>query len=105
MRLYQLRPWGMQCLIPHTVLMVLATKARLQTCNELINIAGWSPTHVQKHGTEIIDLLKAYDEKFKAAKDAEIKARATQKKLETMARQQEKREAAKAERARWCAQL
>ena len=99
MKLYRRCPWGIQALLPDTILTALALKARLRTLENLISV-GWSPTHVQKHGAEIIDILKDYDNLFKSTKDDEIKARAERKKQETAAKQQEKRNKAKEERAR-----
>ena len=98
-KLYRRCPWGIQALLPDTILTALAAKARLQSLENLISI-GWSPTHVQKHGAEIIDILKDYDDLFKSIKDDEIKARAEKKKQETAAKQEEKRNKAKEERAR-----
>ena len=90
MKLYRRCPWGIQALLPDTILTALALKARLRTLENLISV-GCSPTHVQKHGAEIIDILKDYDNLFKSTKDDEIKARAERKKQETAAKQQEKR--------------
>ena len=98
-KLYRHCPWGIQALLPDTILTALAAKACLQSLENLISI-GWSPTHVQKHGAELIDILKNYDDLFKSIKDDEIKARAEKKKQETAAKQEEKRNKAKEERAR-----
>lgn len=99
MKLYRRRPWGMQCLLPDTILTAFATKARLQTPDDLIK-SGWSRTHVQRHGAEIIDILRDYDSLFKAIRDDEIEAHSVKKKKDTAAKQQAKRDAQKEERAR-----
>jgi bloom syndrome protein len=99
MKLYRRSPWGIQALLPDTILTALATKARLQTLEDFIS-AGWSPTHVQRHGTEMIDILKDYDDLFKSTKEEEIKARAEKKKQESAAKLEERRNKAKEERAR-----
>ena len=98
MKLYRRCPWGIQALLPDTILTALATKARFQTLEDLIT-AGWSPTHVQKHGAKIISILKDYDDLFKSTKEHEIKVRAEKKKLDTAAKLEEKRIKAKEEHA------
>jgi hypothetical protein len=98
MKLYRRCPWGIQALLPDMILTALAAKARLQTLEELISV-GWSPNHVKKHGTEMIDILKDYDDLFKSTKADEIKARAEKKKQETASKLQEKRDKTKEERA------
>ena len=86
-------------MLPDTILTALATKAHFQTLEDLIT-AGWSPTHVQKHGAEIISILKDYDNLFKSTKEHKIKAHAEKKKLDTAVKLEENQIKVKEERAR-----
>ncbi|KAG5651392.1 hypothetical protein H0H81_008858 [Sphagnurus paluster] len=61
--LYCRRLWGIQCLLPDAILTAFATKARLRSREDLI-AAGWSPTHCEKHGLQILHVLKVYDDGY-----------------------------------------
>lgn len=95
---YKKRPWGVQGLLPDTVLTSLASKARLNNVDDLVR-AGWSPTMAEKHGAELLTILGVFDTRFQLGREAAKRERAEQKKRETAARREEKREAERAERA------
>jgi hypothetical protein len=42
-----------------TLITSIATKARFKSVEEYIN-AGWSPTHADKHGDEILAIMHEY---------------------------------------------
>ncbi|KAF9537693.1 P-loop containing nucleoside triphosphate hydrolase protein, partial [Agrocybe pediades] len=91
MSLYCERPWGIQALLPDAVLASLAQKARIRSTEDLLS-TGWSVSHVRRHGAEVISMLADFDSNFRAQKDAAIKARADQRKVETAARTRAKKE-------------
>lgn len=100
---YHRRPWGHHCFLSDVLIMTIATKARFSSIDDLID-TGWSPTHSKKHGQEVLELLKVYDDTFYKAREVEKLQKAEKRKQETAGRQAlkkaEKREAAKAEAAR-----
>jgi hypothetical protein len=92
-------PWGHHCFLSD------ATKACFSSIDDLID-TGWSPTHSKKHGQEVLEFLKVYDNKFYKAREVEKLQKVEKWKQETARRQAlkkaEKREAAKAETVqRW----
>ena len=100
---YRRRPWGYQCLLSDTLITSIATKARFKSVEDYIN-AGWSPTHADKHGVEILAMLGEYDEGFYKKREEEKRQKADQRKQETAERRAAKREAILEERAQKRAQ-
>ncbi|KAF4609440.1 hypothetical protein D9613_012919 [Agrocybe pediades] len=96
---YSERPWGVQALMSDTIITSLAHKARLRSTDDLVGI-GWSPLHVRRHGADVLSLLADFDNAYKLQKDADIKARAAQRKLETAAKAKAKKEQGVQERMR-----
>jgi hypothetical protein len=82
--LYSKRPWGYQVLLPDKVLTAVATKAHLATVADLIR-AGWSPTHSQKHGDAVLELLRSYDFVWHQQAEAEKAEKARLRKEKTLA--------------------
>jgi hypothetical protein len=97
--LYSRRPWGYQAFLPDKVLTAVATKARFTTIDDLIS-GGWSPTHAQKHGTDVLDLLRGYDVLYWEFVDAEKEERARLRREETLAARNQKKIVAAAVKAR-----
>lgn len=100
---YYRRPWGHQCLLSDTLITSIATKARFKSVEEFIN-AGWSPTHADKHGDEILAMLQEYDKGFHKKREEEKRQKADRRKQETAERRAAKREAVLEERAQKRAQ-
>ena len=97
-RLYSTRPYGPQGLLTDTVVTALASKARLSTIEDLVS-AGWGASRAKKHGDEVLQLLKAYDERFSNIRETEKRERMQAKKLETAQRNEAKRQQAIEDRA------
>lgn len=57
---YLRRPWGPHSLLPDNILSSLASKRMIRTVQDLIN-EGWSATHAEKHGQDILKQLADYD--------------------------------------------
>ncbi|KAF8350322.1 P-loop containing nucleoside triphosphate hydrolase protein [Amanita rubescens] len=57
---YLRRPWGPHCLLPDNILSSLASKRTITTVQDLIG-EGWSATHAQKHGLDVLKCLADYD--------------------------------------------
>ncbi|KAF8222444.1 hypothetical protein L208DRAFT_1413394 [Tricholoma matsutake] len=55
---YHRQPWGHHSFLSDVLITLFATKAHFSLTEDLIN-AGWSPTHAQKHGQELLGILKA----------------------------------------------
>jgi hypothetical protein len=69
MALYLPRPWGLQCLLPDAILSSLSLKRTIKTLQDL-KCEGWSATHVEKHGQDVLTQLADYDtDHFKDLKD------------------------------------
>lgn len=92
---YRRRPWGIQGLLPDTVVTSIATKARLKTIEDLEG-TGWSSTHAKRHGEEVLKMLDEYDAEFYEAREAEKRENAEKRKAETKVRQQAKKAEQKA---------
>ncbi|KAF8886745.1 hypothetical protein BD779DRAFT_1529416 [Infundibulicybe gibba] len=88
---YRQRPWGMQCLLPDTILTTIATKARLRTVDDLMT-TGWSPTHAKKHGAALLEILGEYDTNYHRTHEAEKSRRNEEKKRATAERQRARKE-------------
>lgn len=58
--LYLRRPWGVSCLLPDDVIDKLSSKHTIRTVQDLIG-EGWSPTHAEKHGQDVLKVLADYD--------------------------------------------
>lgn len=58
--LYLERPWNMFCLLPDDVIDTLSSKRTIKSVQDLIG-EGWSPTHANKHGQEVLKVLANYD--------------------------------------------
>lgn len=58
--LYLRRPWGASCLLPEDVIDSLSSKRTIRTVQDLIR-EGWSPTHAEKHGQDVLKVLANYD--------------------------------------------
>lgn len=98
MEMYRRRPWGVQCLLPDAIVTVFATKARLETIDDLEG-AGWSPTHAKRHGDAVLRLLREYDESYHQEREAEKRENAEKRRAETLVRQQAKKDEKKAQAA------
>jgi hypothetical protein len=85
--IYRRRPWGPEQLLADTVLTKIATWARLRTSDDLVDAAGWSPTHAAKHGLEILAMLADLDTTQKVRHAADIREKADTRKALTAKRQ------------------
>ncbi|KAF7334751.1 P-loop containing nucleoside triphosphate hydrolase protein [Mycena sanguinolenta] len=97
--IYRRRPWGPKALLPDEILTKFATRAHLKSPEDLIG-AGWSPTHAQRHGTELLAAMAEYDTEFKRQRDENNKRKRDEKKAETAKRQKLSKELQRAEKAR-----
>ncbi|KAF8235592.1 hypothetical protein L208DRAFT_1392214 [Tricholoma matsutake] len=80
---YRRWPWGHHSFLSDVLITSFATKARFSLTEDLID-AGWSPTHAQKHGQELLGILKVYDNEFYRAREGEKLRKAERKKQETV---------------------
>ncbi|KAJ7785522.1 hypothetical protein B0H14DRAFT_2254682, partial [Mycena olivaceomarginata] len=79
------RPWGPSAFLPDDVITKIATRAHVKAPADLIH-AGWSPTHVGRHGGELLAKLDEYDIEFKQQRIATKKRKMDAQKAETAKR-------------------
>ncbi|KAJ7841735.1 hypothetical protein B0H14DRAFT_3693692 [Mycena olivaceomarginata] len=93
------RPWGPSAFLPDDVITKIATRAHVKAPADLIH-AGWSPTHVGRHGGELLAKLDEYDIEFKQQRIATKKRKMDAQKAETAKRQKLRKDENDAERVR-----
>ncbi|KAJ7055500.1 hypothetical protein C8F01DRAFT_1258378 [Mycena amicta] len=99
--LYGRRPWGVLVFLPQAMVERFAKRVDLTSVDDLI-AAGWSSTHANRHGAEIISMLQEYDNKCEEKRENNRKRQAEVRAEETVKRQriaEEKKAQKKADKA------
>ena len=99
-------PYGPEGILPSSLLDRIASNTRIRNIEDLIT-CGWMAFQAEKHGDEVLKLLRELDEQIQLEKDAERAAREADKaqrseakKSETAARREAKKAEKEAERER-----
>ncbi|KAH7910137.1 hypothetical protein BJ138DRAFT_1009424, partial [Hygrophoropsis aurantiaca] len=83
---YSDAPYGPEVILPGPILEKIAHSTRFTTIEDLKGI-GWSISWASKHGSKVLELLSAYDQKHVRMKEAEKSMRIAEKKEQTAQRQ------------------